>query len=81
MVRGHLHADLVEPGGSDFGDYLADFEDRDDGGEILLRVPFRHRLTMAGEPIDYVAVVAQQASVRVVDLIVEGGSSSNAQAG
>ena len=55
-----LHADLVEPGGSDFGDYLAGFEDRDDGGEIVLRVPFRHRLTMAGEPIMYVAVVAHK---------------------
>lgn len=55
-----LHADLAEPGGSDFGDYLAGFEARDDGGEILLREPFRHRLTMSGEPITYVAVVARK---------------------
>ena len=55
-----LHVDLAEPGGSDFGDYLAGFEDRDDGGEILLRERFRHRLTMAGEPIDYVAIVARK---------------------
>jgi hypothetical protein len=56
-----LHEDLAAPGGSDFGDYLAGFEDRShDGGEILVREPFRHRLTMAGEPITYVAVVARK---------------------
>ena len=55
-----LHEDLAEPGGSDFGDYLAGFEAREDGGEILLREPFRHRLTMAGEPITYVAIVARK---------------------
>jgi hypothetical protein len=57
-----LHADLADPGGSDFGDYLAGFEDRADGGEIVLRVPFRHRLTMAGDPITYVAIVARKPS-------------------
>lgn len=56
-----LHEDLAEPGGSDFGDYLAGFEDREGGGEILVREPFRHRLTMAGEPITYVAIVARKA--------------------
>ena len=55
-----LHEDLAEPGGSDFGDYLAGLEAREDGGEILVREPFRHRLTMAGEPITYVAVVARK---------------------
>jgi hypothetical protein len=55
-----LHEDLAEPGGSDFGDYLAGFEEREDGGEILVREPFRHRLTMAGEPITYVAIVARK---------------------
>ena len=55
-----LHEDLAKPGGSDFGDYLAGFEAREDGGEILLREPFRHRLTMAGEPITYVAIVARK---------------------
>ena len=53
-----LHEDLAAPGGSDFGDYLAGFEEREDGGEILLREPFRHRLTMDGEPITYDAIVA-----------------------
>ena len=56
-----LHEELAEPGGSDFGDYLAGFESREDGGEILVREPFRHRLTMAGEPITYVAIVARKA--------------------
>jgi hypothetical protein len=57
-----LHAELAEPGGSDFGDYLTGFEARADGGEILVREPFRHRLTMAGEPITYVAIVARKAA-------------------
>ena len=56
-----LHEELAEFGGSDFGDYLAGFESREDGGEILVREPFRHRLTMAGEPITYVAIVARKA--------------------
>lgn len=56
-----LHENLAEPGGSDFGDYLARFAQRDDGGEILVRERFRHRLTMAGEPITYVAIVARKA--------------------
>jgi hypothetical protein len=55
-----LHEDLAEPGGSDFGDYLAGFEAREDGGEIVISERFRHRLTMAGEPITYVAVVARK---------------------
>ena len=55
-----LHEDLAVPGGSDFGDYLEGFERRADGGEILVREPFRHRLTMAGEPITYEAIVARK---------------------
>ena len=55
-----LHEDLAEPGGSDFGDYLAGFERRGDGGEILARERFRHRLTMAGEPLTYVAIAARK---------------------
>jgi hypothetical protein len=58
-----LHVDLAEPGGSDFGDYLAGFEDREDGGDIVLRTRFRHRLTMAGEPIIYVAIIARKRPV------------------
>jgi hypothetical protein len=55
-----LHVDHAEPGGSDFGDYLAGFEERADGGEILVRERFRHRLTMAGDPIPYLAIVARK---------------------
>ena len=55
-----VHEDLVEPGASDFGDYLAEFE-RCGWGEIVVRERFRHRLTMAGHPIHYVAIVARKA--------------------
>ncbi len=55
-----LHEDLARPGGSDFGEYLAGFEGRGDGGQILVRERYRHRLTMAGEPIPYLAIVARK---------------------
>lgn len=55
-----LHEKLAEPGASDFGDYLAGFERRRDGGEIVMRERFRHRLTMAGDPISYLAIVARK---------------------
>ncbi len=55
-----VHEDLAAPGASDFGDYLAEFERRGDWGEILVRQRFRHRLTMAGDPIHYVAIVARR---------------------
>lgn len=55
-----VREDLVEPGASDFGDYLAGFERRGDGGEIVLRERFRHRLTMSGEPLHYMAIVARK---------------------
>jgi hypothetical protein len=60
-----LHVDLAKPGGSDFGDYLDGFERRGDGNEILVREPFRHRLTMAGEPIPYVAIVARKTQTKI----------------
>jgi len=55
-----VHEALAEPGKSDFGDYLAEFAQRPDWGEIVLRERFRHRLTMAGDPIPYVAIVARK---------------------
>lgn len=55
-----VHEGLAEPGASDFGDYLAEFERRRDWGEIVVREPFRHRLTMAGDPIPYLAIVARK---------------------
>lgn len=55
-----VHERLVQPGASDFGDYLAELERRDDWGEIVVRERFRHRLTMAGDPIHYVAIVVRK---------------------
>jgi hypothetical protein len=55
-----VHERLVQPGASDFGDYLAELERRDDWGEIVVRERFRHRLTMAGDPIYYVAIVVRK---------------------
>lgn len=55
-----VHEDLAKPGGSDFGDYLADLDRRDDWGEIVARERFRHRLTMSGEPIHYEAIVVHR---------------------
>lgn len=55
-----VHEDQVKPGASDFGDYLAEFERREDCGEIVLRERFRHRLTMAGDPIHYIALVTRK---------------------
>jgi len=53
-----VHEDLAEPGGSDFGDWLAD---PPAGTEVVGRERFRHRLTMAGDELYYRAVVARKA--------------------
>ncbi|HEV2820986.1 MAG TPA: hypothetical protein VGW11_10810 [Solirubrobacteraceae bacterium] len=53
-----VHEDLAPPGGSDFGDWLAN---PPADTEILSRERFRHRLTMAGDELFYVAVVARKA--------------------
>ena len=55
-----VHEELAEPGASDFGDYLAEFAQRGDWGDIVVRERFRHRLTMAGAPIHYLAIVARK---------------------
>lgn len=55
-----LHESLAGLGASDFGDYLAEFESRGDWGEIVLRRRFRHRLSMAGDSIHYIAIVARK---------------------
>lgn len=55
-----VHEDLAQPGASDFGDYLAEFARRPEWGEIVVRERFRHRLTMAGDPIHYLALVAHR---------------------
>jgi hypothetical protein len=59
-----VNEDLAEPGASDFGDYLAEFERRGDWGEIVRRERFRHRLTMAGDPLHYLAIVARKGPQR-----------------
>ena len=51
---------LAEPGGSDFGDYLAGL-DAGDEAEVLQRERFRHRSLMNGEAVHYLAVVARKA--------------------
>ncbi|HWC28340.1 MAG TPA: hypothetical protein VG474_17245, partial [Solirubrobacteraceae bacterium] len=57
-----LHEDLAEPGGSDFGDYLAALDGGDGGDTILARERYRHRLTMSGEPIHYLAIAVRKAT-------------------
>jgi hypothetical protein len=42
----------AEPGASDVGDHLAGFERRADNGTVFARERLRHRLKMAGDPID-----------------------------
>jgi SAM-dependent methyltransferase len=54
---------LAEPGGSDFGDYLDDLARDPARGEIVHRERFRHRLTMAGAELYYLAIVARKASI------------------
>ncbi len=57
LFAASLHEDLAEPGGSDFGDWFAD----PPAGTVMLgRKRFRHRLTMAGDPLHYVAVTARK---------------------
>jgi predicted TPR repeat methyltransferase len=55
-----VHEDLALPGCSDIGDELAILGA--DGGdtEIVVWERFRHRLSMAGEPIHYIAVAARR---------------------
>jgi hypothetical protein len=52
---------LAASGASDFGDWLAELEADDRWGRVVLRERFRHRLTMAGEELYYLAVVARKA--------------------
>ncbi|MEA2480487.1 MAG: hypothetical protein QOJ07_2409, partial [Thermoleophilaceae bacterium] len=54
---------LAEPGGSDFGDYLDGLARDPARGEIVHRERFRHRLTMAGAELYYLAIVARKASI------------------
>lgn len=56
-----VHEDLVEPGSSDIGDELALMGSEEDATELVVWERFRHRVSVAGEPIHYVAVGALKA--------------------
>ncbi len=55
-----IHEDLAQPGTSDIGDELAALSAAAGGTEIVISERFRHRMSMAGEPIHYVAVGARK---------------------
>jgi hypothetical protein len=55
-----VHEDLARPGDDDLGDWLAAMEAGGGDTEIVRREPFRHRLTMAGDPITYLVVVGRK---------------------
>jgi len=59
LFSASVEESLAEPGGSDFGDYLAEL-DAGDEAEILQRERFRHRSLMGGGEVHYVAVVARK---------------------
>ncbi len=53
-----IHEDLAQPGASDIGDELAALAAA--GTEIVVSERFRHRMSIAGTPIHYVAVGARK---------------------
>jgi SAM-dependent methyltransferase len=55
-----VHEDLSQPGASDIGDELAALRADPAGTEIVVWERFRHRLSMSGRPIHYVAVGARK---------------------
>jgi hypothetical protein len=55
-----VHEDLADPGTSDIGDELAVLRAEGSGTEIVVWERFRHRMTMAGEPIHYLAIGARK---------------------
>ena len=59
LFNASVEESLAEPGGSDFGDYLAEL-DAGDEAEVLQRERFRHRSLMGGGEVHYVAVVARK---------------------
>lgn len=56
-----VHERLAQPGASDIGDELAALRAAGSGTEIVVWERFRHRLSMAGKPIHYIAVGARKA--------------------
>jgi len=59
LFSASVEESLAEPGGSDFGDYLAELDSGDEA-EVLRRERFRHRSLMGGGEVHYVAVVARR---------------------
>ena len=59
LFSASVEESLAEPGGSDFGDYIAEL-DAGDEAEILQRERFRHRSLMGGGEVHYLAVVARK---------------------
>ncbi len=76
-----VNEELAQAGGSDIGDYLAELRGSARGTEVVLWERFRHRLTMAGEPIYYVAVAARKLSAPTPLRRIGGSVASAAQIG
>ncbi|HEV7806928.1 MAG TPA: class I SAM-dependent methyltransferase [Solirubrobacteraceae bacterium] len=55
-----VHEDLAQPGTSDIGDELAALGAGAGGTEIVISERFRHRLSIAGAPIHYLAIGARK---------------------
>ena len=59
LFSASVEESLAEPGGSDFGDYLAEMDSGEEA-EVLHRERFRHRSLMGGGEVHYMAVVARK---------------------
>jgi hypothetical protein len=57
-----VHEQLAQPGASDIGDELAMLRAGQAGTEIVVSERFRHRVTVTGEPIHYLAIGARKRS-------------------
>ena len=57
-----VHEQLAEPGASDIGDELALLRAGHGGTEIVVSERFRHRVSVTGEPIYYLAIGARKRS-------------------
>jgi hypothetical protein len=59
-LRHYRHEELALAGESDIGDYLAKQREAARETEVVLWERFRHRVTMAGDTLHYVAVAARK---------------------
>jgi SAM-dependent methyltransferase len=55
-----VHEQLAKPGASDIGDELALLRAGEAGTEIVVSERFRHRISVVGEPIHYLAIGARK---------------------